>query len=262
MVLRIAQNLMTMLWYSAVILALVIGWSVREQRYLVAETGMGYWLGIVGGTLMLMLLIYPLRKRKTQWRYLGTVKFWFKLHMVLGVVGPVLVIFHSGYRLGSLNGRVALFSMVIVALSGQVGRYLYRRIHHGLYGEKIGFEELYQTDNNWLESLSGADSTITGLATDLSALEKQLVERHGENRSYWFMHSMRRRLKTLQKQVKRQVSNKDVIRLMTARISSLRSICGLGINEILFSYWHILHFPLFIMLVISGLTHVAVVHFY
>ena len=46
------------------------------------------------------------------------------------------------------------------------------------------------------------------------------------------------------------------------RVRSLRSICSLGINEILFSYWHILHYPLFLLLVISGITHVVVVHFY
>ena len=46
------------------------------------------------------------------------------------------------------------------------------------------------------------------------------------------------------------------------RLRALRSICVLGINEILFSYWHILHLPLFIMLIMSGLIHVAVVHLY
>lgn len=260
---RIAQNFLTMLWYGAVCMALIIGWSVREQRYLVAETGIGYWLGIVGGVLMLMLLIYPLRKRKPQWRYLGSVSFWFRFHMVMGIGAPALVIFHSGYRLGSLNGRVAFFSMVIVALSGLVGRYFYRRIHHGLYGEKIRFEELHKADGDWLEKLPDSDTSTTTLAAELNAIETKITNPHtGVNRSYWYYRSMRGQLKRLQKKLDKQISAPVIRRLLSARIMGLRSICRFGIHEVLFSYWHILHFPLFIMLIISALIHVVVVHFY
>ena len=236
---------------------------VREQRYLVAENGMGYWLGIIGGLLMLMLLIYPLRKRKPRWRYIGSVKFWFRFHMIMGIGAPVLIIYHSGYQLGSLNGRVAFFSMIIVALSGLVGRYFYRRIHHGLYGETIRFEELYKTDDDWLKKLPESNPAITELAAALSAIELNITNTHaGENRSYWHYRSMRGQLKRLQKSVSQQIPTPEIRQLMLARIRSLRSICHLGINEVLFSYWHILHFPLFLMLIVSASIHVFVVHFY
>ena len=263
MIIKIAQNILTASWYVAVSVALLFGWLVREQRYLVAETGIGYWFGIVGGSMMLMLLIYPLRKRRTQWHFLGTIKFWFRLHMILGVIGPVLVIFHSGYQLGSLNGRVAFFSMILVALSGLVGRYLYRRIHHGLYGEKIRFDELYRTNENWMENIPENSQSITELAENLKEMESQLTAQHtGENRSYWLYRSMSSKLKTFQRQVDAQVSDSNIRQLMTQRIGILRSICRFGRGEVLFSFWHVLHFPLFIMLVFAGITHVVVVHFY
>jgi len=263
MIVRLAQNFLTMLWYGAVVFVLAVGWMVREQHYLVAETGIGYWLGIIGGLLMLMLLIYPLRKRKPQWRYIGSVKFWFRFHMVMGIGAPVLVIYHSGYQLGSLNGRVAFFSMIIVALSGLVGRYFYRSVHHGLHGEKIRFEEFYKADDDWVEKLPKSDASITDLAAGLSVIEAQITNSHtGVNRSYWYYRSMRGQLKRLQKKVDKQISAPNIRQLMSARIKSLRSICRLGINEVLFSYWHILHFPLFLMLIISALIHVFVVHFY
>jgi hypothetical protein len=183
--------------------------------------------------------------------------------MLLGIIGPALIVFHSGYRLGSLNGRIAFFSMVIVALSGLIGRYLYRRIHHGLYGEKIKFEELHQIDASWVEKLPQADKGVSELASELSEIEAKLTTRHtGINRSYLFYSSMRGQLKRIQKRINRQISNSNVQQFLSVRVSALRSICRLGIHEILFSAWHILHFPLFIMLVISGLTHVVVVHFY
>jgi len=263
MIFRIAQNLLTVFWYGFLVTAIVVGWMVREQRYLVAETGIGYWLGIFGGFMMLMLLVYPLRKRKPNWNFLGSVKFWFRFHMLLGVAGPVLVIFHSGYQLGSLNGQVAFFSMLIVSMSGLVGRYLYRRIHHGLYGEKIRFEELYHENENWDKALEQVTQTDSEITEQLKQLEVQLINRHtGTNRSFWFYRSKRSHLKRLHKFIRAKIASPEAQKLILARIGNLSQICNLGINEILFSYWHVFHLPLFIMLVLSGVTHVAVVHFY
>ena len=92
------------------LLLLYMGWLNRTQAVWTAESGWGYWLGIVGGSMMLLLLLYPMRKRLHFMSKWLTVKFWFRLHMVFGVLGPVLIMMHSSYQLGSMNGRVALFS--------------------------------------------------------------------------------------------------------------------------------------------------------
>ena len=257
-----ALNALTLAGYALVIGVLLFAWTVREQRYLVAEEGLGYAIGIIGGSMMLMLLIYPLRKRRN-WHFLGPVSFWFRLHMVFGIVGPALIILHSGYRVGSLNGLVALVCMLIVAASGLVGRYLYRRIHHGLYGSKIKFEEFYRQGEHWENALEQAREQNPELVDELHELEERLVTRHtGLNRSWWFYQSARRRLKKLRRQIRRCLPAGQDRKRMLQRLKALEGICDLGVNEILFSYWHVLHLPLFILLVFSGLTHVVVVHFY
>src|SRR5882724_10721329 len=43
--------------------ALVIGWLNRDDNGLSPDSGVGYWLGVVGSSLMLASLLYPLRKR-------------------------------------------------------------------------------------------------------------------------------------------------------------------------------------------------------
>ena len=114
-----ANGLITLtsaIWYTSVLLVLVAGWSVRGERYLIAESGIGYWLGIIGGSMMLLLLLYPLRKRFVRWTAIGSVKSWFRIHMILGIVGPVAVIFHSGFQLGSFNSTIAFVCMLIVAV--------------------------------------------------------------------------------------------------------------------------------------------------
>ena len=263
MILRFALNTLTLLWYGAIAVSIYIGWLVRDQRYLVPESGIGYWLGILGGSMMLLLLVYPARKKRPRWGFTGSINFWFRLHMFLGMVGPLLVIFHSGYKLGSLNGTVAFISMLVVAGSGLVGRYLYRRCHHGLYGEKIRFEELYHQNEDWDQRLTVLGQKRPEIVDELRDIEEKLVNRHtGLNRSFWFFKATRWKLNRMKKKLRKTINRSKERKMLLNRMGSLQSICNLGVNEILFSYWHILHYPLFILLVFSGITHVAVVHFY
>jgi len=124
--------------------ALFFAWSQRAEGHITAETGLGYYLGIVGSVLMLALLLYPLRKRFKLFRGIGGVRAWFRIHMLLGVIGPALVLVHSNFKLGSLNSSMALTAMLIVATSGFAGRFFYSKIHRGLYGRKLDVHGLLQ----------------------------------------------------------------------------------------------------------------------
>ena len=250
-------------WYSGIALIMAAGWAGRDHQYLVAESGLGYWFGIIGGSLMLLMLLYPLRKRFQRWSMIGSVKAWFRLHMILGVAGPLMVVFHSGFKLGSFNSSVALFCMLLVAGSGLLGRYLYQRIHHGLYGSKVRFEEFYRDDELASLLLSEAGGIDFDLVDELEDIAEQLTPRHtGVNRSIRFYRKMRSRIDRLARNVARSSLGKAEKKAVRRRLHDLRQICVLGINEILFSFWHLLHLPLFVVMVLSGLIHVAVVHLY
>lgn len=250
-------------WYLGIALLMAAGWAKRDQQYLVAETGLGYWFGIIGGSMMLLMLLYPLRKRFQRWSMIGSVKSWFRIHMILGVVGPLIVIFHSGFKLGSFNSSVALFCMLLVAGSGLMGRYLYQRIHHGLYGSKVRFEEFYRDDELASLLLNGGGGIDFNIVDELEEIEEKLTPRHtGVNRSIGFYRKMRSRIDRLGRNVSRSTLGQAEKDEISRRLHDLRQISVLGINEILFSYWHLLHLPLFIVMVLSGLIHVAVVHLY
>ena len=250
-------------WYLGIALIMAAGWAERDRQYLVAESGLGYWFGIIGGSMMLLMLLYPLRKRFQRWSLIGSVKSWFRIHMILGVVGPLMVIFHSGFNLGSFNSSVALFCMLMVAGSGLMGRYLYQRIHHGLYGSKIRIEEFYREDELASLLLSGGGGIDFNIVDELEDIKEKLTPQHtGINRSIRFYRKMRSRIDRLGRNVSRSSLGKAEKKEIRQRLHDLRQICVLGINEILFSYWHLLHLPLFIVMVLSGLIHVTVVHLY
>ena len=136
----------------------------RGEEYFTAESGTGYYLGIVGGAFMLLLLLYPLRKTKRFMRGLGPIKYWFRAHMILGILGPVLVLYHANFQLGSMNSRVVLLLAFSSPGSGLFGRYFYTKVHYGLYGRKAGLLEL----KNMIESDKGRYQARTRLRAEAS----------------------------------------------------------------------------------------------
>ncbi len=130
------QHIRSNLLLISTAIILLYGWTLRNDNYLSAEEGAGYVLGIVGGSLMLIILLYPLSKRVMLLNHLIPGRYWFGVHMFLGTVGPAMILFHSNFQMGSTNSTIALICMLLSAGSGIVGRYFYTSIHHGLYGKR------------------------------------------------------------------------------------------------------------------------------
>lgn len=272
-----------LLSYLAVSLLLYLGWTLRGEHILTAESGLGYVLGIAGGSMMLLLLLYPLRKKARFMRHFGPVKYWFRLHMSFGVLGPVCILYHCSFQLGSLNSNVALACMLIVASSGLIGRYLYMNIHHGLYGSKATLEELRRDAATLRQELAERIEFAPRLLECLDAFEQRALapgcgafSRALRNLFLGFS-AWRLRLglrQAIRAEIRRHAGagtlsgaelralRRSLQQHVSARLESVRKVAGLSLYERLFSAWHLLHFPLFLMLVISGIVHVFAVHIY
>jgi hypothetical protein len=106
---------------------LFAGWIASDDEALTPKSGLGYWLGVAGASMMGLLFVYYIRKRVGKGpRAARAIPKWFRLHVAFGVAGPVLILFHCNFRLGAFNSNVALFTIAAVVASGVVGRYLYR----------------------------------------------------------------------------------------------------------------------------------------
>jgi hypothetical protein len=47
-----------------------------------------------------------------------------------------------------------------------------------------------------------------------------------------------------------------------AHLASIRKVAEFRFYERFFAIWHVVHYPLFLMLVVSGVIHVIAVHMY
>jgi hypothetical protein len=263
---------------SLAALTVVAGLILPTERYINPQYGIGYALGIIGGSMMLALLIYPLRKRKHSLSFLGSIAGWFRVHMVLGVVGPLAILYHSNFSLGATNSNVALACMLIVASSGLVGRYLYARIHHGLYGRRASLTELAR-DAERLRQHSGELRLLPGLIDEIERAENRIGAPSTmllrPILAAWRQRSeLRRMTKLLHHAVsiaatrstvvgeQRERLTQAALRYVEGRLLAARRVAEFEASERLFAAWHILHMPLFLMLVVVGIVHVFAVHMY
>jgi hypothetical protein len=260
-------------------LLLIVGWISPLGRYLTPRAGLGYWLGIIGGSLMLALLIYPLRKRVPTLTWLGSNKGWFRVHMILGVAGPICILYHCCYHLGATNSNVALVSMLIVAGSGLVGRYLYSRIHNGLYGQKASLAELRSEAERLKSEGGGAGRLLPEFAARLDVAEKRvaggiplvpkavsaaLLYRIGRAGVHHYVHWTLRgaAAESLAIAEHRRALSLAADRYADCRLIAARRVAEFQSCERLFGLWHVLHLPLFGMLLVAGIVHIVAVNVY
>ena len=83
--------------------------------------------GLLGTGLMIIAAIYPMFRRLSAFRWLASNTMWFDFHLMAGTVGPMFVALHSALKLSSWVS-LAFWSMVIVTVSGFIGRYLYTQV--------------------------------------------------------------------------------------------------------------------------------------
>ncbi len=261
-----------MLWILVIALAW-LGWKVANGQYYKPGEGLGYNLGLVGGLMMLTLLLYSARKHLPVMQKLGKLKHWFRIHMMLGVVGPTLVLFHTTFRLGSLNATIAFYCMILVAGSGLIGRLVYTRIHKGLYGSRSTLSEAY-------EDLAGSKGNVKSklhffpqVEDNIKKFEHEALEKkRGFLAGVWFFFSFDVRRMLLAWRCKRYihlklgVSMNDVAAeasdLVNQYLKKIQTVAQFKKFEQIFSTWHVLHIPLMYMMVATAIFHVIWVHMY
>lgn len=206
--------------------------------------------GVIGTVLMVVMLVYSVRKWAGQAPSLGAPEWWLRFHQVCGIMGPVFIILHSGIQWPSGLVAVGFWCMLLVALSGIFGRYLFghfpkavadksnamrhvRRQLHDLRDRLVA--ETGETEDGDLvhavqlsRSIDDRPNTLLGLAL----LDLEVARRKEHVRVLIW----RSRLKP---PVKRAAT-----RALTRQLDLAKSIASWNVARRLFRYWHLFHEPL------------------
>jgi hypothetical protein len=258
-------------------LSIWVGYKVATGTSYTPRSNVGFYLGVVGSVMLLLMLAYPLRKHVGFMHNWGPLKNWFRIHMIMGIVGPTLVLFHSTFHLRSINATVALFSMLGVVISGIIGRFVYTKIHYGLYGRRATLEKIqaefvgHSNDaksrlhfaprvEQWLQSFEHdsiqPDRLFTSHFFNLLTI--------GLRRSilaFRCARELRRILKT-ERHPEFRGGASEAIQLASSYLRACQRVAQFSTYERVFSLWHVLHIPLIYILAACTIFHIVAVYMY
>ena len=264
-----------------IIAAVLAAWAIWDQRYFHTDSDLVYYMGLSGGILMLTTLLYALRKRVGFMKKMGKMNTWYYVHLVPGVVGPVLIIFHSSFTMKSLNSSVALISMLCVIASGIFGRYIYTRIgykvHHRLIAIRDTEERLAHSMQKYQgEEADAIEKSLMVLTVLVVNMPESLFHMPGRfftlraKAAKCYVDGIRHISMMLKQRAEKEDWDKLTYRaefakekrILREHVNALVQIGKFHFYERLLVGWRIFHIPLIFILFISGSVHVFAVHWY
>lgn len=222
-------------------------------------------LGILGASMVTLgVLTYSSRKRIRSLWQLGKLSSWLEFHIFLCLLGPILVVYHTTFKAGGI-AAICLWSMLSVAASGIVGRFLYVLIPRNLKGSELSAQQI----NEEFDRISGAlRSSEVGMQL-LKIIDQRFVA-IGRPSSLWETVQIYLRLVSIKREVKRTARNllagsgtsrqagRTLYKAAAARASLIqRSVILLQVEK-LFYYWHAIHLPFTIMMFLTLAVHIGV----
>lgn len=221
----------------------------------------GHGYGIVGTLMMLIGVFgYQARKYMRSLARIGVLKHWLEFHIFLCTLGPILVLFHTSFKFGGLVS-ISFWSMVAVVASGVAGRFIYLQIPRTIQGRELGLHEIHEMKGQITQQIQQEIEgelmqqiihTGEERKTEKTYIQQVLVD--------WRIKSqLRGQLKSAQIQGKKL---RVIMKLVGQEMTIQRRIIGLQYMQKLFKYWHVIHLPFAIIMLVIMLIHVAVTLFF
>ncbi|PJA98245.1 MAG: hypothetical protein CO128_08350 [Ignavibacteriales bacterium CG_4_9_14_3_um_filter_30_11] len=239
-----------------------------SQHTILKPSGfIGHGLGIFGTLMMIFgVAIYMIRKRTPKLLNFGYLKYWLEFHIFLCTLGPILVLYHTAFKFGGLVS-VSFWSMVAVVLSGVVGRFIYLQIPRTIQGQEVNINELSEISDDLTYKLKkqyNVDDSIINQIENIFSSNKYSAKSAGYN--FLIVIKEYFGLKVNLAKLKKQISSKgtkgkqlkEIIKIIKSKIILNRRIGMLRSMQKLFRYWHIIHLPFAITMLVIMLVHVAV----
>lgn len=240
----------------------------------------GIKLGMLGVLMFFLIYLYPLRKK---WGWLGrqgNSRHWLDFHIVLGTAAPIIIAFHSSFKFGNIAG-MAFWSMLMVTLSGFVGRYLYSQIPRSLNAAELSMKEIHDKEEALKKELEEQRATF-GFSVDAlyqlpSAAEVARTPAVASVLSM-FLIDFRRPFRTSYVRLQqagfgawvfslfgllptRDQKLERALRVAQKQASLSKSILFLSRTQQVFQLWHVVHRPFSYAFAILAILHIGIALF-
>lgn len=266
--------------------ALLLGASAYWSSYYLADSSvrvrsplhpwlrpsgyLGQSAGILALLIFLFLWLYPLRK-SGRWLRWGALSSWLRIHVMLALILPLIAAFHASWRFDGLIG-LGFWAMMVVWLSGIVGRYLYIHIPRGAAGLELSAEEITNERRDLLREIAetaglplpqiesllrSGPTSYQGLGV-LATLRQMVRDELDRARAARALRRICARLPQGKGRLDRKAL-RQVVRLARRQMSLTQQARMLAATQRVFRLWHVAHRPFAIVALAAVLVHVGVV---
>ncbi|MBT3984330.1 MAG: hypothetical protein HOE90_23445 [Bacteriovoracaceae bacterium] len=238
--------------------------SMKEKGIIASDvspsTRSGKWvslyLGWIGSSFLLALLLYSLRRRVSVFKSLGAIKTHLDFHIFCGFMGTVLIVFHANFKVGGLVA-IPFWTMMISFVSGIIGRFL--------MGQLSVKKEDLEKECLMIESeLEQYPSVISEFVNS----KKQFIQEYigGQTASIYNEVSITKVFYNtflgdfyLHMKLNRVLSDlpKDVAGKLKLYSLANRKLAFYAPTKKILSYWHSFHLPFSIVMYVLAILHIV-----
>jgi hypothetical protein len=217
----------------------------------------GHGLGIVGTLLILIGVFgYQARKYMKSLARVWILKHWLEFHIFLCTLGPIMILFHTSFKFGGLVS-ISFWSMVAVVASGVAGRFIYLQIPRTIQGRELSLNEIQDLKTEMTDKME--DEIGAEKLNEILAMTARSGEKTNVFKQYWKDWQLKNKIRS--QLVKTNFGNKKlgkVMQLVSHELNINRKIERLQVMQQLFRYWHVIHLPFAIIMLVIMLIHVGV----
>lgn len=268
-------RLIALVWLAVAIAITVWLWGLGGEYYLThpwdraahpndatlrSSGSWGHGLGIVGTAIILLNLTFMLRRRLSAMRRFGPLRLWMDMHVVTGLFGPLIVLFHTAFLPQTTIAIIAAIALIVLVLTGIIGRFIYAMIPRTVAGAESGPAELEARLDDARQNIARQVSSDDRLWSELDTLARDprvpkttfgslLLLPHALGSTLW----VRLRVRALAR-LYHGVGLEDLRDLVLVR----RRLRTLTLYRQLLTWWRGLHRVAAMVMVVTMVIHVVI----
>lgn len=230
-----------------------------------ASGSYSHGLGILGSAMITIgVITYSTRKRIRKLWKLGMLSRWLEFHIALCLLGPVLVVYHTTFKAGGI-AAISLWSMLSVAGSGIVGRYLYSLMPRNIKGTELTAQQM-QDELDRLGEVLGANKHGAQLMAAMDGFYNSIAPPESITQTVSVLVRLQQSKGQIRRAIRRIVGTQGLNHTQSmqlgdaarSRSSLLQKMTVFKQVERMFHYWHVIHLPFTVIMFLTLAAHVVV----
>ncbi len=224
--------------------------------------------GIIGTAMIFIgVITYSTRRRIKRFAHIGKIGDFLDFHIFMCLVGPILIMYHTTFKFGGIAGA-GFWCMTAVVLSGFVGRYFYRFIPKNIEGHELSAKELEDERQRLLQPLKVLYNLDNKVVEQIDKIGDSQFDNSGAGffKLLWYLikvdFSKWKYQTHLHKILHAQSIPPGEIRKISSvaqrRIALRQRILVLEKIRLVFHYWHVIHLPFSLIVLVILIVHVGV----